>query len=85
MRYHYKHIKMAIIKFLKPIIPRAGDKEKQLDVSYIASSNAKWMAALENLAIFIKFSLHLQYGSAVFILNYYPRDIKTLDRTKTCA
>ena len=56
-----------------------------MDFSYIASSSAKWMAAPENLGIFIKLSLHLQYDSAVFILSYYPREIKTLDPTKAYA
>lgn len=36
------------------------------------------MATLENLAIFIKLSLHLQYDSAVFILNITLEKLKLL-------
>lgn len=36
------------------------------------------MATLENLAIFIKLSLHLQYDSAVFILHITLEKLKLL-------
>lgn len=66
-------------------MPRTGDEEKQLDVSYIASCNAKWYGHARKFGNFYQVKLILTTWLSSLYPKYHSREIKTLDHTKTCA
>ena len=59
-------------------MPRTGNKEKQLDVSYAAGGNGKWYGHARKFGNFYKVRLTLKIRPRSLYSKYYPIEIKTL-------